>query len=170
MLLGAVQRLKESHNVALVSLACGSKARLVHAVVDAAVLPLMRLLNLLLQVLGVQLDGLVLLVQKVVKLGQVSYHNSKDGCTFETTYLGTQHAEDLTALIAHNSVCLHIVEDWHRVSAIVVLLTLKVHILQVRKALMALDGVRHDILTRNALVLGHESPAALTKVPVNDGI
>lgn len=68
MLLGAVQRLKERHHVALVRLARRGKARLVHAVVDEVVRPLVRLLDLLLQVLGVQLDGPVLLIQEVVKL------------------------------------------------------------------------------------------------------
>lgn len=68
MLLGAVQRLKERHHVALVRLARRGKARLVHAVVDEVVRPLVRLLNLLLQVLRVQLDGLVLFAQEVIEL------------------------------------------------------------------------------------------------------
>jgi hypothetical protein len=35
---------------------------------------------------------------------------------------------------------------------------------------MSLDRIRHDIFARNILILGHKSPAALAKVPVNNRV
>ncbi|KAI6759396.1 hypothetical protein HG530_010076 [Fusarium avenaceum] len=108
----------------------------------------MSFIDLLLKILRVQLDRLVILIQKIIKL--------------------VQHAENLAALVAHNSVRLLVKQHRHSVSAIIVLLTLEVDILQVCEALVALDGVRHDILARNIFVLGHESPAALAKMPMDN--
>jgi hypothetical protein len=68
VLLGAVQRREEGDHVALVGLVGGGEAGLVDAVVDAVVDPGVGLLDVLLQLLGVQGDGTVLLLNEVVKL------------------------------------------------------------------------------------------------------
>lgn len=68
VLLRAVERLEKRHHVALIRLAGSRKACLVNAVVDAVIGPGVGLLNLLLELLGVQLDSSVLFLDEVVKL------------------------------------------------------------------------------------------------------
>lgn len=68
MRLGAVQGLKQCHDVALVGLLSRGEAGFVHAVVDLVVLPLVGLVDLLAQILGVELNAAVLFVDEVVEL------------------------------------------------------------------------------------------------------
>lgn len=70
--LGAVQRLEQRDDVALVRLLGRGEAGLVHAVVDLVVLPLVGLVDLLAKSLGVELDAAVLFVDDVVELVQLS--------------------------------------------------------------------------------------------------
>ncbi|KAJ3472434.1 hypothetical protein NLG97_g10991 [Lecanicillium saksenae] len=69
VLLRTVERLEEGNDVALVGLGRGREPGLVDAVVDEVVLPLVRLLDVVAEGLGVDVDALVLVVQEVVKLG-----------------------------------------------------------------------------------------------------
>jgi len=68
--LGAVEGLKEGDHVPLVGGLGGGEARLVDAVVDLVVLPLVGLVDLRAQGLGVELDGAVLFVDEVVELAE----------------------------------------------------------------------------------------------------
>lgn len=68
VLLGAVQRLEQGNYVALVRLLGGGEARLVHAVVDLVVLPLVGLVDLRAESLWVELDLAVLFVDEAVEL------------------------------------------------------------------------------------------------------
>lgn len=68
MLLGAVQRLKQRDHIPLIRLLSSGKPRLVHAIVDLVVLPLMRRVDLLAEVLWVELDAAVFFVDEVVEL------------------------------------------------------------------------------------------------------
>lgn len=68
MRLGAVQRLKQGNDITLVGLLGGGEARLVHAVVDLVVLPLVRLVDLRAESFRVELDLAVLFVDEVVEL------------------------------------------------------------------------------------------------------
>lgn len=68
VLLSAVQGREEGDHVALVGLVGGGEPGLVDAVVDAFVDPGVGLLDVLLQLLGVQGDGTVLFLNEVVKL------------------------------------------------------------------------------------------------------
>jgi hypothetical protein len=66
--LGAVQRLKQGNDITLVGLLGRGEARLVHAVVDLVVLPLVRLVDLRAESLWIELDLAVLFVDEVVEL------------------------------------------------------------------------------------------------------
>lgn len=68
-----VKCFKKGLDVALIGLSRGGEARLVDAIVDQVILPLMGLVNLLPQILRVQLNVTVLFVDKVIKLvcGQI---------------------------------------------------------------------------------------------------
>lgn len=66
--LAAVQGFKQRNHVPLVGLLSGGKARLVHAVVDLVVLPLVRLIDLLAEGLGVEFRLAVFLLDEVVEL------------------------------------------------------------------------------------------------------
>ena len=68
MLLGPVEGLKEGDDVSGVRLLRRREAALVHAVVDLVVLPLVRRVDLLAEALGVQVERLVLVGDKVVEL------------------------------------------------------------------------------------------------------
>lgn len=68
MLLSTVQSFEKSDHVLLVRLGSGRKARLVDAVVDEIVLPLVRLLNIILEFLGVKLNTTILLVDNIIEL------------------------------------------------------------------------------------------------------
>lgn len=86
------------------------------------------------------------------------------------TYLSAQHSQNLTALIAHNPVRLLVIKHRHSIPPLIIPLRLKIHILQMREALMPLNRIRNHILTGNVfLALLRKAPAALGKVPVHDG-
>ncbi len=68
LLLCAVQRFKQRSDVALVCVGRRREAGLVDAVVDQVILPLVRLLNLAAEILGIQMDAAMLFVDDVVKL------------------------------------------------------------------------------------------------------
>ena len=84
-------------------------------------------------------------------------------------YSASKHAQNLTALIAHNALSLLVIQDWHRVAGVVLWLRFKVDMAQVGKVLMALKRIRNDILARLLFILGDEAPATLTEMPVHDG-
>lgn len=89
------------------------------------------------------------------------------------TYLCPQHAQDLAALVAHDAPGLLVVEYRHGEAALVILLTLKIQFPQMGEGLMALGGIRYDVLPGDLsgarLLRGDEAPALLTEVPVHDG-
>ncbi len=70
--LGAVEGLEQRNHIPVVGGLGRGKARLVDAVVDLVVLPLVGLVDLRAQGLGVEVDGAVLFVDEVVELGGVS--------------------------------------------------------------------------------------------------
>lgn len=148
VLLDAIQGLEERQHIPLIGLLGGSEARLVHAVVDQVVLPAVGLLDLGLQVLRVEADGGVLGVEEVVELG-------------------TEHAQDLARLVAHDAPALLVVEGGHGVAAGVLGLGLEVDVAEVGEALV--QRVRDDVIGGGGLVRGGEAPAALAEVPVDDG-
>jgi len=125
------------------------KTGLVDTVVDVVVSPLVRLLDLGLQVFGQEVDFLVLLREQVVELG-------------------VEHADDLAGFVADDGVLLGVVEGGDREAALVVSVHVEIDVAQVREALV--DGVCLDVLTR-LIVLGcGESPALLEHLPVNGGV
>lgn len=83
------------------------------------------------------------------------------------TYLSAKHPQNLTTLIAHNPLRLLIIEHRHSIPPLILTLTLKIHLLQMREPLMALNRVGNHILAGNILTLGDEAPAALAEMPVN---
>ena len=68
VLLCATESLEQRQDIALVCLRGGGKSRLVDTVVDLIILPLVRLFNLILKFLGVQVDAAILFINDVVKL------------------------------------------------------------------------------------------------------
>jgi hypothetical protein len=121
VLLSSVKSLEQRNHVVLVCRAGRGKTRLVHAVVDAVVRPCVSLLNLGAKLLGVQLDSLVLVLDEVVKLStlvSVPWYKMLKG----KAYLCAKHAQNLTALVAHNALRLLVVQHRHRVASVKVLL------------------------------------------------
>ena len=119
---------------------------LVHAIVDIVVRPLIRLLDLRLQVFRQEIDFLVLLGQQVVEFS-------------------VEHADDLAGLVADDRVLLGIVERRDREAAFVVLVHVEVDVAQVREALV--DGVWLDVLARLVVLGCGEPPALLQHLPVD---
>jgi hypothetical protein len=125
------------------------KTGLVNTIVDVVVSPLVRLLDLRLQVLRQEVDFLVLLRQQVVELG-------------------VEHADDLAGLVADDRVLLGVVEGRDREAPLVVLVDVEVDVAQVREALV--DGVRLDVLARLVVFGRGEPPALLQHFPVHRGV
>ncbi len=77
--LGLVEGVEEGGDVALVGVLGGGEAALVDAVVDLVVLPLVGGVDLGAQGVGIELDGAVLFVDDIVKLGGGRGGVSEDG-------------------------------------------------------------------------------------------
>jgi len=122
------------------------KARLVDTVVDVVVSPLVRLLDLRLQILGQKHHILVLIVQQVVELS-------------------VEHADDLARLIADDGVLLCVVKRRDRESALVVFVHVEVDITQMGEALV--DWVRLNVLARLIVLGSGKSPSLLEHLPVD---
>lgn len=71
-------------------------------------------------------------------------------------YLGAHHAEDLTALVAHDGLLDLVIEHGNREAAVIVGLGLKVDIPEVSELLVALDGVRDDVLAVLIAFIGRD--------------
>lgn len=84
-----------------------------------------------------------------------------------STHLSSEHAKNLTALIAHNALRLLVIQHWHSEASRIILLRLKVHLTEMGKVLMAIQRVRNDIISRQLLILGNKSPSLTTQVPVH---
>ena len=125
------------------------KTRLVDTVVDVIVSPLVRLLDLRLQVLRKKNHVLVLVVQQVVEF-----------CV--------EHANDLAGLVADNGLLLGVVKSGNREPALVVLVHVKVDITQVSETLV--NGVGLDVLAGLVVLSSGESPALLKHLPVDCGV
>lgn len=125
------------------------KARLVDTVVDVIVSPLVRLLDLRLQVLREKNHVLVLVVQQVVEFS-------------------VEHANDLAGLVAHDGLLLGIVKSRHREPTLIVFVHVKVDIAQMGEALV--DGVRLNVLAGLVVLGSGKSPALLEHFPVDCGI
>lgn len=85
-------------------------------------------------------------------------------------HLCSEHAQNFTALIADNTLRLLVIQHWHSEASRVILLRLKVDLTEMGKVLMALEGVRNDIISRQLLILGDESPSLTTQVPVHNRV
>ena len=127
VLLSPIEGLEELDHVLLVGFLRRGEAGLVDAVVDEVVRPLVCLVNLLTQGFRVELDVAVLFIDEVIKLG-------------------VEHADDLAALVADNSVLLLVVEDGDGEAAGVFLLGLEVDVAEVGEGFVAGYGVGNDVV------------------------
>lgn len=71
-----------------------SKAALVYTIVDVVIRPLVRGLDLVFEILGQEVQLLVLLRQEIIEFG-------------------IEHANDLAALIAHDLLLLLVIQRWN---------------------------------------------------------
>lgn len=85
------------------------------------------------------------------------------------TNLCVEHPEDLAALIVDDALRLLVVQHGDGETALIVRLRLEVHLPYVREVAMALERVRHDVLTRLVLILCDKAPALASQVPVDCG-
>jgi len=150
MLLGAVEGVEESDDVALVGGLGGGEAALVDAVVDQVVLPLVGGVDVGAQGLRVEVHGAVFLVgDNIVELG-------------------AEHAEDLAALVVDDGLLDFVVEHGHGEAAGVVRVRREVHLAEMGEPFVALDGVRDDVLALGVRVRGRREPPPLrSHVPVH---
>jgi len=109
-----------------------------HTIVDIIVSPVIRLLDLLLQLLWEEIDLGILLGQNPV----------------ETMI---EHANDLRRLVVHNALLFLVVQRWHCKAATVILVVLEIDLADVRILWMYRIGL--SVCTRLLLVFGGESPA-----------
>lgn len=72
------------------------------------------------------------------------------------THLGTQHAENFAALVAHNRLLDLVVEHRNSEAALIVGLGLKVDVPKMSKLFVALDGVGDDILAIDIAFIGRD--------------
>lgn len=80
---------------------------------------------------------------------------------FQSTHGSAEHAQDLAALVAHDTLLHLVVEDGHREAARVVLVRLEVDLPQVGEVLV--QRVRDHVLALSVLVVGgREAPSCLT--------
>jgi len=113
-------------------------------IVDIIVSPLIRLLNLLLQLLWKEFYLGILLRQNLVK-----------------TMI--EHSDDLGGLVVHNTLLLLVVQSRHREAATIVLVVLEVDLADVSVLWMYRIGL--SVRTRHLLVLCGESPAWSCQLP-----
>lgn len=87
------------------------------------------------------------------------------------TNLRIKHPNNLTTLIAHNLPLLDIIQRRHCKPSLILRIDLKIYIADVLVALMALDGIRPDVLARCVVCVGRgrEVPAEFLHVPVYGG-
>ncbi len=150
MLLRPIQRLKQGNHIPLIRRLRRRKPTLIHPVIDQIILPRMRLFNLGLQILRIQIHTLVLIRNDIIKLGP-------------------KHAQDLAALVIHNRLGNLVIQHWHSETPSIIRDDGEVHIAQVGEALVALEWVGDDVLAFGIGVFGSgEASTFVAHVPVDD--
>jgi hypothetical protein len=122
-----------------------------------------RLVDLLAEGLGIELDGAVLFVDELVELARLSIQKPPAETiirTEESTHLGPKHPQDLAALIVDNGLRLDVVQHGHGEPPLVLGVHREINVAKVGEGLVARQGVRDDVLPRGISVLGRgEAPA-----------
>ncbi len=101
MCLGAIERSEESFDRLLVGLLLHAGAGLIHTVVDFVVGPVVGLFDVLAQICGEQIDLCVFRGQELVEFR-------------------VQHSKDFAGFVAHDLVCLGVVEKGYGVPSAIV--------------------------------------------------
>lgn len=128
----------------VVSLRC--ETRLINPIINIIVRPLIRLVDLGLQILGQEIHFGVLVRKQVVEFM-------------------IHHADNLTALVADDRLLHFVVQRRHREAAGVVGLDVKVDVAEVGEGVVAGDGVGDGVFAREVgVVFRREAPACRVRV------
>ena len=136
--LSAVEGAEERGDGLFVGLWLTGEAGLVDAVVDFVVGPLVRLIDLGLEVGGQEVEGGVLFGQEAVKLV-------------------VEHADYLTGLVVDYGAGLGVVQSWDGEATLIIGLDREVNVADVGEFRM--EWIRSDIFARERLVWSDEAPA-----------
>lgn len=142
-----VQVLEHAKNLLLIHLLNSGETRLVHTVVDVVIYPTVDLVDLGLQLSGVQVNGSVFLVNEVVEPS-------------------VEHSDDLTALVVDNGLQLLIPEHRHSKSAVVFGVGLEIQLSDSVKRVQVVGGAH--ISARGELLCSGETPSFIIHMPVHN--
>lgn len=70
-------------------------------------------------------------------------------------------------LVAHNLLCLLIVQRRHRESALVLRIHVEVDLAEMRKVLV--EGIWPGVFSRDVFIGGHEAPSCVPETPISMG-
>lgn len=164
VLFHAIEGAEECGDCFFVSFLCGSKARFVDAVVDVVVDPVVCFINFGFEGRGEEVDGFIFLFDEVVELDVLA---GVQGHRW-VAYFRVKHSNDLTALVADDSVLLLVEQDWYSESSFVFGIHVKVEIPQMCESFVSWQWIWCDLLAWRIRVFRcNESPSFRFHLPMD---
>lgn len=133
-----VETVEQGSHIFLICLLSRREPRFIHPVIDIIIRPLIRLLNLLLQILREQVDRAILLINDIIELG-------------------VEHSDDLGGLVGDDGVLFFVPEGGDGEATGVVFVCGKVEVAEVGEVWV--EGVWGGVFAWDGFVGGDEAPA-----------